>query len=49
MLLVDAIKTMLKHGVSGLPVVDQAGKLVGILTHRATRFELSGCLYGHAA
>jgi CBS domain-containing protein len=30
--LVDAIKTMLKHGVSGLPVVDQAGKLVGILS-----------------
>ena len=30
--LIDAIKTMLKHGVSGLPVVDQAGKLVGILS-----------------
>jgi CBS domain-containing protein len=30
--LVDAIKTMLKHGVGGLPVVDQAGKLVGILS-----------------
>jgi CBS domain-containing protein len=30
--LVDAIKTMLKHGISGLPVVDQAGKLVGILS-----------------
>ena len=30
--LVDAIKTMLKHGVSGLPVVDQTGKLVGILS-----------------
>jgi CBS domain-containing protein len=30
--LVDAIKTMLKHGVSALPVVDQAGKLVGILS-----------------
>jgi CBS domain-containing protein len=30
--LVDAIKTMIKHGVSGLPVVDQTGKLVGILS-----------------
>ena len=30
--LIDGIKTMLKHGVSGLPVVDQAGKLVGILS-----------------
>lgn len=30
--LVDAINTMLKHGVSGLPVVDEAGKLVGILS-----------------
>jgi CRISPR-associated protein Csd2 len=30
--LVDAINTMLKHGVSGLQVVDEAGKLVGILS-----------------
>ena len=30
--LIDAIKAMLRHGVSGLPVVDQAGKLVGILS-----------------
>jgi CBS domain-containing protein len=30
--LVDAIKTMLQRGVSALPVVDQAGKLVGILS-----------------
>jgi CBS domain-containing protein len=30
--LVDAINTMLKHGVSGLPVVDETGKLVGILS-----------------
>jgi CBS domain-containing protein len=30
--IVDAIKTMLKHGVSVLPVVDQAGKLVGVLS-----------------
>ena len=30
--IVDAIKTMLKHGVSALPVVDQTGNLVGILS-----------------
>jgi CBS domain-containing protein len=30
--IVDAITTMLKHGVSALPVVDQAGNLVGILS-----------------
>jgi CBS domain-containing protein len=30
--LVDAIEMMLKHGVSVLPVIDQAGKLVGILS-----------------
>ncbi len=29
---VDAIKTMLAHHISGLPVVDPAGKLVGILS-----------------
>jgi CBS domain-containing protein len=28
----DAIKTMLSHRISGLPVVDLAGKLVGILS-----------------
>jgi CBS domain-containing protein len=30
--IVDAIKTMLEHGVSALPIVDQTGKLVGILS-----------------
>jgi CBS domain-containing protein len=30
--IVDAIKTMLEHRVSALPVVDQTGKLVGILS-----------------
>lgn len=29
---IDAIKTMLSHHVSGLPVVDSDGKLVGILS-----------------
>lgn len=31
-LVIDAIKTMLSHRVSGLPVVDAHGKLVGILS-----------------
>lgn len=30
--IVDAIKAMLKHGVGALPVVDQTGDLVGILS-----------------
>ena len=30
--IVDAIETMLKHGISALPVVDRAGELVGILS-----------------
>ncbi|UGY12367.1 MULTISPECIES: CBS domain-containing protein [Bradyrhizobium] len=29
---IDAIKTMLSHGVSGLPVTDRDGVLVGILS-----------------
>jgi CBS domain-containing protein len=29
---IDAIKTMLSHRISGLPVVDSTGKLVGILS-----------------
>ena len=38
--LADAIRLMLEHRVSGLPVVDGAGQLVGLLTegdllHRA--------------
>ena len=34
----DAIAIMLGHQVSGLPVVDTAGRLVGILTNRDVRF-----------
>jgi len=30
--LIDAARLMTKHGVSGLPVIDDAGKLVGIVT-----------------
>ena len=30
--ILDAAKTMLKHHISGLPVVDAAGKLVGIVS-----------------
>ena len=28
----EAIRTMLDHRISGLPVIDEAGRLVGILT-----------------
>ena len=30
--LADAARLMTRHGVSGLPVVDDSGKLVGIVT-----------------
>ena len=30
--MIDAIKTMLSHHISGLPVVDRDGALVGILS-----------------
>jgi CBS domain-containing protein len=30
--IVQAIRLMLQHGISGLPVIDDAGKLVGIVT-----------------
>lgn len=35
----DALAVMEKYRVSGLPVVDENGKLVGILTNRDLRFE----------
>jgi len=34
-----AKRMVVKHGVSGFPVVDSSGKLVGLLTHRDLRFE----------
>ncbi len=33
-LLLDAVDFLLKHGVTGAPVVDDEGKLVGILTEK---------------
>ncbi len=35
----EAVELMRAHGISGLPVVDEAGRPVGILTHRDIRFE----------
>ena len=35
----EALQIMQKHGISGLPVVKEGNKLVGILTHRDLRFE----------
>ncbi len=35
----EAIEIMKQHNISGLPVVDENGKLVGILTSRDLRFE----------
>ncbi|MDX3909680.1 MAG: IMP dehydrogenase [Sphingobium sp.] len=36
--LADAQMLMARHRISGIPVVEATGKLVGILTHRDTRF-----------
>ena len=36
--LADAQMLMTRHRISGIPVVENSGKLVGILTHRDTRF-----------
>ena len=35
----DALDIMKKYSVSGIPVIDDFGKLVGILTNRDLRFE----------
>jgi IMP dehydrogenase len=35
----DALAVMARYKISGVPVVDQKGKLVGILTNRDLRFE----------
>ncbi len=35
----DALKIMEENGIGGIPVVDKAGKLVGIVTNRDLRFE----------
>src|SRR3546814_4360758 len=36
--LADAQALMARHKISGIPVVENDGKLVGILTHRDVRF-----------
>ena len=36
--LADALALMLTHQISGIPVVEKSGKLVGILTNRDVRF-----------
>jgi IMP dehydrogenase len=36
--LADALGLMAKHSISGFPVVERSGKLVGILTNRDVRF-----------
>ncbi|MFD2264573.1 IMP dehydrogenase [Lacibacterium aquatile] len=36
--LADALGLMAEHGISGIPVVETSGKLVGILTNRDVRF-----------
>ncbi|MFA6000402.1 MAG: IMP dehydrogenase, partial [Candidatus Paceibacterota bacterium] len=35
----DALSIQKKHNIGGLPVVDDSGKLLGIVTHRDLRFE----------
>ncbi len=35
----DALKLMAEHHIGGIPVVDEANKLVGIVTNRDLRFE----------
>lgn len=41
--LIDAIKLLLRHHISGLPVVGQDGKLVGVITeHDIINIALSG-------
>lgn len=35
----EALELMKKYRISGIPIVDQSGKLVGILTNRDLRFE----------
>jgi len=35
----DAQKTMREYSIGGIPIVDEAGKLIGIVTNRDLRFE----------
>src|SRR5687767_10646019 len=36
--LADALELMKRHRISGIPIVDSAGRLAGILTNRDVRF-----------
>ena len=38
----DARAMMARHSIGGIPVMDEAGKLVGIVTNRDLRFEQAG-------
>jgi IMP dehydrogenase len=38
-LVADALRVMSNYHISGIPITDQAGRLVGILTNRDLRFE----------
>ena len=38
-LVADALNIMNEYGIGGIPVVDEANKLVGIVTNRDLRFE----------
>lgn len=38
----DARRMMSRYSIGGIPVVDESGKLVGIVTNRDVRFELEG-------
>jgi IMP dehydrogenase len=35
----DALDIMVKHNITGLPVTEEDGRLLGIITHRDLRFE----------
>jgi IMP dehydrogenase len=39
--LLEARQIMQQHGISGIPVTDKSGKLVGILTNRDVRFAVN--------
>src|SRR5699024_3618599 len=38
----DAKKTMREYSIGGIPIIDDAGKLIGIVTNRDLRFERDG-------
>ncbi len=40
--LIDAERVMSRYKISGVPIVENSGKLVGILTNRDTRFVIPG-------